>query len=270
MLDSVPRILALHRLRWPLPALLTWSAGWLAWWCARAAGLPVAWAGVAALAVSLGLALSCHSGLRRVVAAAGFPLSALALGLARDWPAWWWLLMLASLLLAYPLRAWRDAPFFPTPAGALDGLAGVVGTPLRVLDAGCGLGHGLRALRRQWPRAALEGVEWSPLLAWVAAWRCRPARVRRGDMWAMPWSGFDLVYLFQRPESMARAWEKAARELRPGAWLVSLEFPVPGHAPHTCLQGGGRRTLWIYRRPESAPRPALPAAPSGGMSKVIK
>jgi Asp-tRNA(Asn)/Glu-tRNA(Gln) amidotransferase A subunit family amidase len=48
---------------------------------------------------------------------------------------------MALLLAAYPLRTWRDAPLFPTPVDALDGLAAQL--PLvagaRVLDAGCGL-----------------------------------------------------------------------------------------------------------------------------------
>ena len=146
-------------------------------------------------------------------------------------------------------RAWRDAPFFPTPATALDGLAAAV--PLRegarVLDAGCGLGHGLAALHRAWPAAELHGTEWSRPLAWGAAARCRFARVRRGDMWAQPWGGFDLVYLFQRPESMARAWDKACREM-PGGWLASLEFAVPGVEPVARL---GARPLWVYRIPGS-------------------
>jgi hypothetical protein len=42
-------------------------------------------------------------------------------------------------------------------------------------------------------------------------------RVRRGDMWAMSWQGCQVVYLFQRPESMARAWDKACADLAPGA-----------------------------------------------------
>jgi len=102
-----------------------------------------------------------------------------------------------------------------------------------------------------WPQAALAGVEWSPLLAGAAALRCRSAaikaQVRRGDMWAASWAGYDLVYLFQRPESMARAHDKAARELAPQAWLVSLEFAVPGVAPVACVQGPGRRPVWVYR-----------------------
>ena len=60
------------------------------------------------------------------------------------------------------------------------------------------------------------------------------------------WSPCDMVYLFQRPESMPRAMEKAEAELRPGAWLVSLEFDVPGMRPHARLQNEGHRPVWIY------------------------
>ena len=62
--------------------------------------------------------------------------------------------------------------------------------------------------------------------------------MRRGDLWQQPWQGCDLVYLFQRPESMARAWDKARAELAPGRFLVSLEFAVPGVAP---VAAAGRR-----------------------------
>jgi hypothetical protein len=157
-----------------------------------------------------------------------------------------WLALIVPLLAVYPLGAWADAPWFPTPADALLGLDAVVGQPARVLDAGCGLGHGLTALRHLWPRAALQGVESSRLLARGAAWRCPGAEIVRGDMWARSWAGFDLVYLFQRPESMTRAWDKACREMSGPAWLVSLEFAVPGVAHRACLQEPGRRPLWIY------------------------
>lgn len=208
----------------------------------------------AGLLAACALAWPCQGHWRRGLAAAGFPLSAAALGPAAAWPAWAWLLLLLPLLVLYPLRAWRDAPFFPTPASALQGLADVIDLPAprRALDAGCGLGHGLAALRHTWPQAKLEGVEWSALLWAVAALRCPWANVRRGDMWAGDWSQLDLVYLFQRPESMARAWHKARAELRPGAWLVSLEFAVPGAEPVACLQGPGRRPVWVYRMAAAA------------------
>jgi SAM-dependent methyltransferase len=247
-------IAALAGLPWPLPALAAWAAAWLVWAGCGAAGVPAVAAALAATAAGALLAWHMAGRWRCLIAAAGFPASALALGALGHWPAWIWLLLLLPPALAYPLRAWRDAPFFPTPAGALDGLDTVIGAPARVLDAGCGLGHGLAALRRLWPQADLQGVEWSPLLALLAARRCPGARVRRGDMWALSWAGFDLVYLFQRPESMPRAWAKARRELPPQAWLVSLEFPVPGQVPHACLQAPGRRALWVYRTGQDTAR----------------
>jgi trans-aconitate methyltransferase len=147
------------------------------------------------------------------------------------------------------LRAWRDAPFFPTPAQALHGLDRVV--PLaagaRVLDAGCGLGHGLLALQRLYPQAAFEGVEWSAPLAWWGQRRARFAQLRRGDMWAHSWAGYEMVYLFQRPESMARALAKAEAEMAPGSWLASLEFAVPGREPAATLCRAGAKPVWLYR-----------------------
>ncbi len=244
---------------WPLPALAAWSGAWAAWAVLVWLDLPAALALAGGAATGAGLALTCTGPWRRGMAAAGFPLSAWVLGAAVAWPAWAWLALLAPLLLAYPLRAWRDAPFFPTPAGALQGLPQLLGpgaAPARVLDAGCGLGHGLRALRRQWPQARFEGVEWSPLLAIAARLVCPWARVRQGDMWAQGWADQDLVYVFQRPESMARVWHKAQAEMVPGSWLVSLEFAVPGVEPHAQLAAEGQRPVWIYRPvPAKAARP---------------
>ena len=243
---------------WPLPALTAWASAWAAWAVLTGLGAPAALSLAAGAAMGAALAFTCTGPWRRGLAAAGFPLSAWVLGAAAAWPSWAWLALLAPLLLAYPLRAWRDAPFFPTPAGALQGLPAAVGQPARVLDAGCGLGHGLRALRRQWPDARFEGVEWSPLLAAAARLACPWARVRRGDMWAQSWAAQDLVYVFQRPESMARVWHKAQAEMAPGSWLVSLAFAVPGVAPFAQLAPAGQRPVWIYRVMQSQPARSQP------------
>jgi SAM-dependent methyltransferase len=193
---------------------------------------------------------------RRLILVAGFPLSlVVAGGAAGALPAWAWLLPLGLLLAVYPVQAWRDAPVFPTPKGALAGLAALVPLPegASVLDAGCGLGDGLRALRAEYPGARLLGLEWSRPLARACALRCRwaglGATVRRGDIWAADWSGHDLVYLFQRPESMARAMDKAGRELKPGAWLASLEFEAVGWRPTARLDSVAGKPVWLYRAP---------------------
>jgi len=245
-------------LTWPLPAALTWLAAWALALALRHAGAP-GWAALG-LPTALGalaalLPWVATTAWRRVFVAGGFPLSVLVqsqgVGQGGAATAWLWLAPLALLLLAYPRRAWRDAPVFPTPRGALRDLPSHLRLPqgARVLDAGCGMGDGLIELHRAWPQAQLEGVEWSALWRAVAAWRCPWARVRRGDMWADDWSAFDLVYLFQRPETMSRAVDKARREMRPGSWLVSLEFAAPAWTPHARIDLAGGRPVWVYRVP---------------------
>ncbi|KQR61844.1 class I SAM-dependent methyltransferase [Acidovorax sp. Leaf160] len=244
-------------LPWPLPALLAWGAAWLAY-AGLQRWLPAAFA--LALACALGTAASLlgQGWWRRGLIAAGFPLSLALTGAAAGVPAWAWLVPLALLLLVYPLNAWRDAPLFPTPRGALQGLAALAPLPpdAPVLDAGCGLGDGLIALRRAYPQARLHGLEWSWPLRALCALRCPWARVRRGDIWAAGWSGYALVYLFQRPESMKRAATKAEAEMASGSWLVSLEFEVPGRVADACLQGGpGAKRVWLYRVGQAAAGP---------------
>ena len=264
-------------LPWPAPALLTWLGAW---------GLQLAWAGVSPtgaswVATGFGLAVALvlrrASWSRRLIIGLGFPASALlkawaagssdspaalmvalplalaSPGVATGLPAWVWLLPALLLLGIYPLRAWRDAPLFPTPRDALRGLSGLVPLPAgaRVLDAGCGLGHGLAALQAEYSAARIEGVEWSWPLWALSALRCPWARVRQGDMWQSDWSGQALVYLFQRPESMARALAKAQAEMAPGSWLASLEFRAAGAEPTAALQRPGAKPVWLYQIPQA-------------------
>jgi SAM-dependent methyltransferase len=244
---------------WPLPALCVWALAW-----GLFAAL-VQW-GVASFLAFLG---ACACGLlaagfaaqygwsrwRQGLMALGFPASAAASGVASGWPAWAWLIPLLLLLLLYPLRSWRDAPLFPTPYDALQGLAAATALPnsARLMDAGCGLGDGLLALRREYPTAQITGLEWSLLLHWLCRWRCLFAgtsvHVQRADIWQADWSAYDLVYVFQRPESMARAFQKARAELRPGAWLVSLEFEVAGQKATSTLDTHPGKPVWLYRMP---------------------
>lgn len=241
-------------LRWPLPALLVWLAAVAMSQGVQAAGLGAAAGFAAGTALGVLGSLLGRSRVQRLVIAAGYPAAVAVLGAAAGLPVWAWLVPLAALLLLYPLRTWRDAPLFPTPPSALDGLAAVaplagdrVRGAARVLDAGCGLGDGLRALRRAYPQAAVEGVEWSWPLRLLCAWRCRWARVRQGDLWRDDWSAYDLVYLFQRPESMPRVVDKARREMRAGAWLVSLDFEAPGLEPSATLLAPSGQRVWVYR-----------------------
>jgi SAM-dependent methyltransferase len=196
---------------------------------------------------------------RRLLMATGFPLSwwlmtgAAGTSVLAGMPAWGWLVPLALALALYPPATWKDAPLFPTPRDALDGLGEQVPLPLagHVLDAGCGVGDGLLALERAYPEVHLHGVEHSWPLRMLCGLRARHAHVRQGDMWADDWSRFDMVYLFQRPETMPRAWAKARAELRPGAWLASLEFAVPDVSPTVSWSCPDGRSVWLYQQPNA-------------------
>lgn len=235
---------------WPLPAVLVWGLSWMLFAALVSAGIaPLPALGVGCV---LGVAASVlgTTWWRRVIIALGFPLSLAASG-AAALPAWAWLLPLLLLLLIYPLNAWRDAPLFPTPRHALKDLP--ANAPLapgtRVLDAGCGLGDGLLALHEAYPQARLHGLEWSWPLRALCALRCPWARVRQGDIWRADWSGYGMVYLFQRPESMPRALAKACAELKPGAWLVSLEFEAHELKPFAVLKTEQGKPVWVYQVP---------------------
>lgn len=245
--------------RWPLPALLSWLAAWFIYAAALAAGLG------AGPALALGAAVAGVLGWlqserwRRLIVALGFPASVLALDWQGGASGLLWLAPLALLWWLYPRRTWSEAPLFPTPRGALEQLPMLAPLPpnARVLDAGCGVGDGLRELLHVYSEARVEGVEWSRPLSWLARWRVRRAVVRQGDLWADAWAPFALVYVFQRPESMPRVWAKACAELAPGAWLVSLDFAVPGVTPVASWQLDSGQFVWLYRPGRNAtPKPA--------------
>ena len=108
---------------WPVPALLAWALAWAVFFGLRAWGLPMLLSLPLATLAGLLCALPAASRWRQVFIAGGFPLSAMLLVGPAGLPAATWLLPLGLLLLLYPLGAWRDAPLFPTPPGALAGLA---------------------------------------------------------------------------------------------------------------------------------------------------
>jgi len=228
---------------WPLSALLSWALAWAAW---RLAG-PGWPGGLALLAVSLTCAALHQRRWRRLWVALGAPLALLLLQVRV--PTVFWLLLGLGLLALYPRRIWRDAPLFLTPEGALAGLPARLQLPpqARVLDAGCGTGAALMGLHAAYPAAQLQGTEASWALAMWARWRCPWAQVRQGDLWADDWRELDLLYLFQRPESMPGALAKARAELRPGAWLLSLDFPLPEVQPRAQWDAVGSHQLFLYR-----------------------
>ena len=241
-------------LRWPISALVVWALAWFFYtfllrqsWPPDRAMLLSSLVGVVAGAVAWRLG---YSKARLFALVLGFPVSLWLSGAASMAP-WVWLLTLALGLLIYPIHAWRDAPVFPTPLHALRELSSYAPLPANawILDAGCGAGDGLKALRLAYPKARWVGIEFSRPLRWLAKLRCPWAKVLQGDMWLDHWGAYDLVYVFQRPETMARAQAKAQTEMKPGAWLVSLEFVASALQADAVFYASPDRPVWLYRAP---------------------
>lgn len=178
-----------------------------------------------------------------------FPL----LAWARQWElASTWYLAALLLLLLTQIGALRGrVPLYLSSRRAKNELLRLLPEKqgLRLLDIGSGTGGLLAYLVKARPDIALAGIESAPALWLYSRLRLgRRAAVRLGSFWAQDLSSHDVVYAFLSPEPMARLWDKAKREMRPGSLFISNSFAVPGVAPDACIElhdlNRGRLLLW--------------------------
>ncbi len=154
------------------------------------------------------------------------PLLWLGLSLQFD-PRWF---LAGFLLLALTsLGAVRTrVPLYLSSPRAAEELARRLPPQGHLLDLGCGLGGPLARIARIRPDARLEGVEAAPLNWLVARLRLLGrADIHLGSLWEADLSGCDVVYAYLSPAPMARLWEKARAEMKPGSLFVSNSFAVP-------------------------------------------
>lgn len=182
-----------------------------------------------------------------------FPASYCALWASVWLPSWTWGLCFLAGLLVYPRLDASTAPLWRSPKELGLSLGMALSTmdfkPGTALDAGCGLGDGVLAMRTAIPDAQVDGME-SAWLPWIIAMlRCGKG-ISRIDMWSASWSEYDLVYLFLRPEAMPRAKEKCARELRPEAIVACLDFPIPDSLPLLVFEPKEGRQVRLYKAGE--------------------
>jgi SAM-dependent methyltransferase len=102
-----------------------------------------------------------------------------------------------------------------------------------VYDLGCGAGRVLIVAAREFGARGV-GIEIDPLRCRLARWRVRRAgleekiEILQGSFHREDLSKADVVTLYLVQEMINRLAPKLARELRPGARLVSNTFVVPG------------------------------------------
>lgn len=175
-------------------------------------------------------------------------------------PGWSYALLAAAALLTLHNSAGERVPLYLTGRASRMALGGLIGEdrPVRAVDLGCGLGGPLLAMAaaNRAPDSRFLGVETAPLpfaIAWVRARLAGDRRVTVAcrSIWSLDLSAFDLVYAFLSPAPMPRLMEKAGRELREGALLVSNEFTDPAYPPDRRIvpEGAGDRPLNLWHAP---------------------
>ena len=181
---------------------------------------------------------------------------ALAASLLRIAPGWYFGLFLV-LAVVYGSHFRSQVPLFLSNATTEAMLVGLIPADraVRFLDFGSGLGGVVRAVASARPLARCEGVEGAmgpALLARLLSLGRRNCQLRWGDFWKTDLGSYDVVYAFLSPVPMPALWEKACREMKPDALLVSNSFLIPGVKPIRTIQVDDRRStrLYLYRVPQ--------------------
>lgn len=123
---------------------------------------------------------------------------------------------------------------------------------LRCVDLGSGLGGWVRHLAQLRGDCHFTGIETAPLPAWIGKLRSllQPnANIVWGNFWRQDLSAYDVVFAYLSPVPMPDLWDKARREMRPGALFISYRFAVPGVPPSAVVELNdlGRTQLYLWR-----------------------
>lgn len=164
-----------------------------------------------------------------------FPLATILI-LALHLPPWIFLVAFMLSLGLFWTTFRTQVPFYPSNPAVWAAVAERLGEPVRFIDIGSGFGGLVLYLDQRFPGSRFFGIEIAPL-PWLASRvraRLRRSRARfmRGDYGRIDLSDYDVVFVFLSPAAMPALWRKASAEMRPGALLLSCEFPIPGIMPH--------------------------------------
>lgn len=115
-------------------------------------------------------------------------------------------------------------------------------------DLGCGHGRALVIAAREYGLRAV-GVEAGPVQRAVsrlnAFWNgvSSQVRIEAGDFFKTELRKADIVYAYLTPSHGRRLGEKLARELKPGARVVTVAFDLPGWQPARFDRGS---LIYVY------------------------
>ncbi len=152
---------------------------------------------------------------------------------------------------------WTHVPFVKTPKNlvklVLDNLE--LKGNVRVVELGCGDARFLRAAEKQCSKCNLIGYEVS-FVAYLSAqvrifFQRSKVQVKLKSFYRQDLSQADLIYCYLWPSIMAKLAPKLEKELKPGAQVVSLAFPIKTWKPYKVIDTKikGRGKLYFYTFP---------------------
>jgi hypothetical protein len=146
-----------------------------------------------------------------------------------------------------------QVPYYPSGSRVWNAVADLLpqDRPVCAIDIGSGLGGLVLELARRRPESTFVGIELAPLPWLVSRLRARlsgsGARFVRGDYEHLDFANYDAVFAYLSPAAMSALWQKAAREMRPGAILLSYEFLITEKAPDISIVPTGRGpSLYVW------------------------
>lgn len=176
--------------------------------------------------------------------------------LSQTKPSWTSTLLYIALLYPTLAALIHGAPFVPTPMNAVKKTlkAANIKPGEKVYDLGCGDGRVVYLANKIYGAEGV-GFELSPLVYALAKirqffWRSK-AKIHFGNFKKYDLSDADVVFCYLLPDTMVRLAPKFAKELKPGARLVSYAFNIEGWKPTRQVDKNSKdriSTIWIYER----------------------
>src|SRR6476661_1252713 len=155
-----------------------------------------------------------------------------------------------------PRFANKLAPYVASPVRVVDLMLDIakVKPGETVIDLGCGDGRILVAAAGKYKAKAI-GVEISPKLVAEArdliskqSLTTEKAQVIQGDLLKADLTGADVVTIYLATEVNTQLRPRLEKYLKPGARVVSHDFPVPGWKPTRVdtVEGRVMHTIYLY------------------------
>jgi signal transduction histidine kinase len=182
-----------------------------------------------------------------------FPILVVVFGFAKIAP-FYYLIAFIFFALVYWSSFRTRVPYYPSKPSLLPAILGLLSPDesIKFIDVGSGLGGLLIELSNANGKSHFSGVEIAPLpwmISFVRGKYCKSAvHFFFGNYEKFHLGEYDIVFAYLSPAAMPELWEKAKREMKSGAILLSYEFIIPNVKPDLCINmDSNDPTLYLWR-----------------------